>query len=253
MTKKTLIICFLSFFIFSSCKKADEPGSVQFNIKLSDSPANYQEVNIDFQRARVFLDEAQNWITIDPMVGFYDLLQLNNGRDTLIASRTIPTGTISEVWLILGTNNTIKVNGQTRPLIIPGAEQASIFIRTKIYLENNKTYTMLLDFDAALSVVEMPNGVYHLYPVVRDITASQFTGIRGVITPTVSNPVIYAISGTDSISTYPDSTGNFLIRGLSAGDYNVYFKPKSLFNDTTVIGVSVLNGLITDMDTIPIP
>lgn len=250
---KTFVFCFLLIFAFSACKKQEEPGSAQFNIRLTDSPGNYDAVNIDFRRAEVFLDQAQDWIAINSFSGFYDLLQLNNGRDTLIASRQIPTGEISRVWIILGTNNTIVVNGQTRPLIIPGAEQAHIFINTKIHLEKNGSYTLLLDFDAALSVVQSATGDYYLYPVVRNLSSGNYGGIKGVVTPAASTPAVYAIKGADSISTYPDSTGTFLIRGLTTGLYEVYFDPASGYQKTTVSNVSVNNGMITDIDTIPIP
>jgi hypothetical protein len=251
INRKTFIICIISLFVFSSCDK-EEAGSVEFNIRLTDSPGNYDEVKIDFQRAQIFFEGGQDWISINSFAGFYDLLKLNNGKDTLIASRTIPTGTITQVWLILGTNNTIKVNGQIRPLVIPGAAQASIYINTNITLENNSNYTLLLDFDAARSVVVNASGEYRLYPVVRNISSAN-NGIRGVVTPAAATPAIYAVRGTDSVSTYPDTTGAFLIRGLIPGDYNVYFKPASGYNDTTITGISVKNGSVTVLDTIPIP
>ena len=236
----------------NACKDKDEPGAATLNIYLTDSPGNYDEVIIDFREARIFLDQAQDWISITSFSGFFDLLKLNNGKDTLIASRVIPTGTISQVWIILGTNNKIKVNGQTKPLVIPGAEQASIFLKTNIITEANNTYSIVLDFDAALSVVETANGEYHLYPVVRNLTSGAFGSVRGVVNPAAATPAIYAIRGVDSISTYADSTGTFLLRGLTTGDYNIYFDPASGYNDTTVAGVSVTNGIITQMDTIPL-
>ena len=255
--KRTGIIFAIPFFtilmVASSCNKDEEAGSAQFNIRLTDAPGNYDEVIIDFREARVYLEEAQNWITINSFSGFYDLLKLNNGKDTLIASRTIPTGTITQVWLILGTNNEIKVNGQTRPLVVKSATQAHIYLDARIVLENNNTYTLIVDFDAANSVVELSTNEYYLYPQVRVISLSPEGKISGTLTPVAATPAIYAIGLSDTVSTYPDSAGNFLIRGLSTGIYNVYFSPATGYNDTTVTGISVVSGVTTDMDTIPIP
>lgn len=257
MKRRTRIISAISLFTmlfaFSSCNKDDEAGSAQFNIRLTDAPGNYDEVIIDFREARVYLEEAQNWITINSFSGFYDLLKLNNGKDTLIASRTIPTGTITRVWLILGTNNKIKVNGQIRPLVVQSSTQAHVYLDAKIEMENNNTYTLIVDFDAANSVVELSTNQYYLYPQVRVISLSPEGSISGTITPVSATPAIYAINSSDTVSTYPDSAGNFLIRGLGSGTYSVYFSPATGYNDTTVTGISVLAGSTTDMDTIPIP
>lgn len=250
--KTILAISFIALFVFPACNKADEPGSAQINIRLTDSPGNYDEVIVDFREARIYLEEAQDWISITSFSGFYDLLKLNNGKDTLIASRTIPSGTITQIFLILGTNNKIKVNGQTRPLIIQSATQAHVYLDARIVLENNNTYTLVIDFDAANSVVEIGND-YYLYPQVRIISLAPEGRISGTVTPVSATPAIYAFNSADTVSTYPDSDGNFLIRGLGSGTYDVYFSPATGYNDTTVTGITVVSGTTTNMDTIPIP
>lgn len=245
----TIALCLLFFY---SCKKEEKAGFAQFNLRLTDSPGNYEEINIDFKEARVHINEGPGWVTLSSNPGIYDLLKLTNGTDTLIANASLPIGTISQVRLILGQNNTIKVNGVIHNLLTPSAEQSGLKINVHQPLADNITYTLLLDFDAARSIVETGNGEYILKPVIRAIAQPLDGGIKGVISPVAANPAIYAITGTDSVATYPDGSGNFLIKGLSSGTYSVYFAPSGGFNDTLINGVNVTNGIITDMGLIPL-
>lgn len=238
-------------FLFS-CKKQEDGGSAQFQLKLTDSPGNYQEINIDFLEARVHINEGPGWITLTSNAGIYDLLKLTNGTDTLIANALLPVGTISQVRLILGSDNTIKVNDTIHELKTPSAEQSGLKINVHQALADDITYTLLLDFDAAKSIVETGNGEYILKPVIRAIAQPLDGGIKGIVSPAVSNPAVYAILGSDSVSTYPDTNGNFLIKELPAGNYKVCFEPATGYNDTTVTGVVVTTGVITDMGIIPI-
>lgn len=246
------LIILLSIVFLFSCKKDDEAGSAQFQLRLTDSPGNYQEINIDFLEARVHIEEGPGWVSLNSNAGIYDLLKLTNGTDTLIANAQLPVGTITQVRLILGSNNTIKVNDTLYDLKTPSAEQSGLKINVHQTLADDISYTLILDFDAAKSIVESGNGEYILKPVIRAIAQPLDGGIKGVIIPVSANPAVYAISGSDSVSTFPDATGNFLIKGLSAGNYNIYFAPATGYNDTTVTGVVVTTGVITDMGTIPI-
>ena len=247
----SLILLAIVTFLFS-CKKEEDGGSAQFQLKLTDSPGDYQEINIDFREARVHISEGPGWITLTSNAGIYDLLKLTNGTDTLIANAQLPVGTISQVRLILGPNNTIKVNDTVYNLETPSAEQSGLKINVHQALADDITYTLLLDFDAAKSIVETGSGGYILKPVIRAIAQALDGGIKGVVSPAASNPAVYAILGTDSVSTFPDATGSFLIKGLAAGNYNIYFAPATGYNDTTVTGVTVTNGVITDMGLIPV-
>ena len=246
-----LLAAFFLLILFS-CKKDNKGDSANLTVKLIDSPGNYEEVNIDISHVQVHIDEGPGWITVPSNPGIYNLLELTNGTDTVIANGDLPTGTISQVRLVLGNNNSIKVNGQTHPLSTPSAQQSGLKINVHQGLKSDFTYTLLLDFDAARSIVETGSGSYILKPVIRAIAQPLDGGISGTVVPIAANPAIYAIKGTDSIGTYPDAAGNFMIKNLVGGYYNVYFSPASGFNDTLVQGVLVQNGFITDMDTIPI-
>jgi hypothetical protein len=48
----------------------------------------------------------------------------------------------------------------------------------------------------------------------------------------------------------PDSLGKFLIQGLDAGTYEVYFEPVASYSDSTLTDISVSDGQVTELDTV---
>jgi hypothetical protein len=85
--------------------------------------------------------------------------------DTLLATGTVQTGTVKEIRLILGSNNTVVVNGVTFPLTIPSGSESGLKIKVSKKL-NATLETLIIDFDAALSIKQEANG-YKLRPVLK--------------------------------------------------------------------------------------
>jgi len=158
------LLALMSLFTLSvfSCKKDNK--SVPVHILLTDNPVNYDAVNIHLKGMEIKVNN-ESWISIATKDTVINLLDLQNGVTQLIAQGTVPDGTLKEVRFILGTDNTVEVNGATHPLTTPSAAESGLKI--KIDRELNETLnTFVLDFDAALSVKEEPNG-YKLYPVIK--------------------------------------------------------------------------------------
>jgi hypothetical protein len=115
------------------------------------------------------------------------------------------------------------------------------------------TYKILLDFDVARSVLQTENGSYKLKPVIRTITEAQSGAIKGSVTPKESNPAIYAIEGQDTLgTTYSDSTGHFLLRGIPAGTYNLVFVPATGYEVVEKNPVTVQTGVVTDVGNVEV-
>ena len=151
--------------LFSACKKENSNSTLQ--VKLTDNPAAYQEVNIDLIGVSVKLSkDTTKWVELEPVVGVYNLLGLQNGLDTLIGTLTLPTSIVKEIRLVLGPNNTIKVNDVTYPLTIPSGSETGLKIKVNKKLEATLE-TLIIDFDAALSIHEEGPGVYKLKPVLK--------------------------------------------------------------------------------------
>lgn len=155
---------------FYSCKKnTDNQGTSTLNVRLTDAPTAYEEVNVDIQEVRVkFSDDSLNtgWVTLNTFPGIYRLLDLQNGVDTLLATGAFPFQTIKEIRFVLGPNNTIKDAGVVYPLTIPSGAESGL--KLKISKDLNETLeTIIIDFDAALSVTKTGTGDYKLRPVLR--------------------------------------------------------------------------------------
>jgi Domain of unknown function (DUF4382) len=173
MKKKIIIfaaVLLAGSIVFYSCKKnTDNQGTSTLNVRLTDAPTAYEEVNVDIREVRVkFSDDSLNtgWVTLNTFPGIYRLLDLQNGVDTLLATRAFPFQTIKEIRFVLGPNNTIKDAGVVYPLTIPSGAESGL--KLKISKDLNETLeTIIIDFDAALSVTKTGTGDYKLRPVLR--------------------------------------------------------------------------------------
>lgn len=150
--------------LLSACKKEGTNSTLQ--IRMTDAPASFEEVNIDLKEVNVkFATDTSGWVSLQTKPGVYNLLSFQNGVDTLIAQGVFPSNVVKEIRLVLGNNNTIKFGGQTYPLIIPSGAESGLKIKVSKNLNANLE-TLLIDFDAALSVNEEIDG-YKLRPVLR--------------------------------------------------------------------------------------
>ena len=165
MKSKLIAIISISACIFViSCKK--ESGSTTLKVKLTDAPAAYDEVNVDIREVNIKVDgDSAAWISLPTATGIYNLLEYQDGVDTLISQAVITGAVIKEVRLVLGSENTIKIGSESFPLVIPSGSESGLKIKMNKTLNGGIDY-LTLDFDAALSVSQEASG-YKLRPVVR--------------------------------------------------------------------------------------
>jgi hypothetical protein len=248
-----LAIAFFSV-VFMACDSDDKNARLQ--VWLTDAPGDYDEVNIEVIGVEVHVGEGENesgWKTLDTEAGIYNLLELTNGLDTLLGEIEIPAGKISQIRLKLGDENTIRIGEEVFDLSTPSGQQSGLKLQVHETLSAGITYKILLDFDVAKSIVLTGNGTYKLKPVIRTITEAQDGAIKGKVDPKESTPAVYAIQGTDTVATtFSDSTGAFLIRGLAAGSYDVSIVPNSAFQPMLKEDVTVSLGNVTDLGIIAI-
>lgn len=166
-----LAIAALSILGFTSCSKSNNETPSSLQVRMTDAPTALQEVNVDIKTVTVkyrddMNDSTLNWVNLTTTAGVYNLLSLQNGVDTLLASGVIPERQIKEIRLILGTNNTVKNNGVIYPLTIPSGSESGLKIKFNKSLATGLN-PLLIDFDAAMSVSQNGSGVYMLRPVIR--------------------------------------------------------------------------------------
>ena len=171
MKKITFSLSILAVIVtvaFIACSKDQSDKSTTVKVRLTDNPFNADEVNVDIQQVRVkFSDDSiHGWTDLNTNAGIYDLLGLQNGVDTLLAVGTIPTNVVKEIRFVLGANNSIKVAGIVYPLTIPSGSESGLKIKVNKQL-NGTLDSLLIDFDAALSIHQTGTGVYQLKPVLK--------------------------------------------------------------------------------------
>ncbi len=151
-----------------ACSKDESSSPTTLKVRLTDAPVDAEEVNVDIQQVRVKFseDSINGWIDLSTQAGVYNLLGLQNGVDTLIASGTLPVNTVKEIRFVLGANNSIKVLGVNYPLTIPSGAESGLKIKVNKRL-NASLDSLLIDFDAALSIHQTGAGAYQLKPVLK--------------------------------------------------------------------------------------
>lgn len=264
---KNLLTLITAIAILSSCSNDSDGGNARLQVALIDAPAEYDAVNIDVQEVNVKFgvaseaedDETEGeeteagWINygdFEPQT--FDLLKLVNGEEEILLDQEIPSGTLGEIRLVLGDNNTMVKDGVSYDLTIPSGASSGLKIKINEDLLAGVTYKLVLDFDAAKSIVEAGNSEkYNLKPVIHAAMEAQTGAISGTVTPAVEGIVVYAITGADSISSYTSADGLFLLRALEAGTYDV-----AAVSETDTVSTSdvvVVVGQVTNAGELEFP
>jgi hypothetical protein len=252
-----LVVLTVGLTVLNGCKKDgsnNTDGTTKVQIRMTDAPGNFDKINLSVKEI-VLLSDGKPYVFAST-VSTFNILDFRIGTgspDILVASGEMPAGEITEIRLILNDNNTIVVNGITQDLKTPSGQSSG----WKVKLSKNPTlvpgvaYSLILDFDAAKSIVSTGNGKYLLKPVVRGITAATSGLISGTVMPLASHPEVLVIAGTDTVGTMADAlTGKFSVGGLAGGSYSVKFAPVTGYKDSTVTNVQVALGQNTSLGTV---
>lgn len=262
---KILIALFILIpFLFTACTEMDNTNNEvsQIQFMLTDAPGDFQEVNIDILAIEVIINDSI--IELETSQGIYNLLEFVNGKDTLLVTDEIPSGMLSQIRLILGENNSVKVDDMVYDIKTPSAQTSGLKLQVHQNIEPGVAYAYTIDFDAAKSIIKTGKGnsKYILKPVIRVFSeAITVTGsIEGVVQPPETRPLILAIGPEDdTITTSTDTiSGQFMFNGLAAGYWDLEIHPDTIwgdstftvFADTTLMDVEVFAGQATVLDTI---
>jgi len=257
MKKTNLLLLLLpltcGLLIFAACRKSSSTsGTSHLEVRLTDDPSPYDAVLIDVEKVEVNVSSdsgtSKGWQTL-PLLrpGVYNLLDFRNGIDTVLASMDLPAGTLSQMRLTLGSNNSVVINGQSFPLKTPSAQQSGLKFNIHATLTSGIVYRLWIDFNAGSSIVTTGNGGFILKPVIRTYSEAIGGSIKGYVLPWAAKPEVLAIQGTDTLLALPDSTtGYYFFGGVNAGSWNLLLHSiDSTYKDTTFT-VSVTTGVVTD-------
>jgi hypothetical protein len=251
-----LIIALLA--LLGACDKNNDSNDPSANpvlsVKLTDAPSGYDAVNVEI----LYMEANMGYGWVEFPVehpGIYNLQNFTNGNTLLLIGDTSTApGVMTELRLVLGTNNTVVVDGISYELDTPSGQTSGYKIKMDQQpLEPGGLYRLVIDFDVSVSVHQTGNGKYMLKPVIRGYLETAIGGIAGTIVPPVGSYYVEAINTTDTSGTLIDQvTGEFLIGTVMPGTYNVTFYANPGFSDKTIGGVVVLAGNITEMGIIAI-
>lgn len=252
-----LILTLVSLTVLNSCKKdSANDGNARLQVFLTDDPGDYEAVYIDVKDVQINVtgDSTNGWQSLQNVnAAAYDLLKLVNDDDTLLADANIPSGKLHQMRLVLGTENYVKIEGTSQliKLETPSAQQSGLKLNIQQDVQDGILYTITLDFDVAKSIVKTGNNKYILKPTIRTILNAAGGSIKGVVMPKTFQSAVYAVQGLDTVaSTFTDSDGGYLLRGLAAGTYGVFYKPSDVtYKDSLRTNINVLLNTITRIDT----
>jgi len=254
-------------------------GQSQVSIYMMDGPQNFYKVLVDIRQVAVEIDTAtkQNdsdrddhwddnywgwhrdaqhksviWDTLSISPGVYNLLDLRNGTDTLLASGLTTTGKILKIRITLGHDNTVYTDSSTSyPLEVFGPSPSfNINVaRTNVQDVSNNQFKLWLDFNLNRSIFFW-SGTYYLSPfivVFNDMTAAK---VQGKVLPEHAGALVEGIMGTDTIYAIPWDEGNYQFRNVSPGTWSFTFKGRNGYNDTTINNIKVDSMRTVNLPTI---
>jgi len=248
--------------MFYGCSKNNNPvasssGAGMMKVQMTDSPAGYSEVNVVIDSVQAHIstsDSSSGWFTLNNKPATYNLLLLVNGTNAVIGDDTLQAGYYDQIRLFVGSGSNVVLNGQTFALTTPSGSQSGIKLNVNATVQTGIAYLLTLDFDANQSIVVTGSPVspkYILKPVIR-VVASATTGIiSGLVSPSSVTTDIWAMDGTDTVSTSTDASGGFSIQYLSPGSYNILMAPHdTTYKDTTIANVAVTASNTTSIGTV---
>lgn len=250
LTKSIMPIMIFGLMVLfvTSCTKDNGNNSTkaQLSVRMTDAPGNFEAVMVDVQGVEVIGSNGST-VLLNTHNRVYNLLNFSNGVDTLLATGDLEVGTVSQIRLILGPNNSVKVGGVVYPLSTPSAMQSGLKLQVNQTLEAGVSYNILLDFDASQSIVLQGNGDYQLKPVIRTIDTAISGSIKGSVTPIGTIAIVTATSNGVTYASITNLSGNFLISGLPLGIYVVTITPILPLLPVTISGNSVTVGVSTNI------
>jgi hypothetical protein len=217
------------------------PPNGSISVRMVDGPINgYTEINLNVQKVEVASD-ASGWVTIGMPNRTINLLALTGGVSaTLADGATLAAGHYTQMRLVLGSGNTLKLaDGTVVDLTTPSGMQSGIKLIVNFDVLAGTTRDVFIDFDAAHSIQVTQTGVsmkYMLRPTIRAVDLAATGSISGTLTDSAGAPLAGAevtaqtldLSGQPTVvrRVYTAADGHYTLDLLSTGaSYYVVAQP----------------------------
>lgn len=268
-------ILFFAVLIFSwqACDNEDPSvNASRLRLKLTDAASvAMRDFFVDIREISVFLMDTVThegeWITLEFPGKTYDILKLMNGKMVQMVDQYVPAGTeLQQIKLMFGNDNRLVVitdSIETIPLRLPpGLEDGLVIDAVKMELRQNTISSMVIDLNAALSVLITQDGDYFFYPVARAFPETYGGKLRGYVAPLNASPLVAIVQDEDTLYAIPErdppndlnsDIGMFQFIGLKEGEWEIHLTPRSESNyRDTVFNMTVEDGKVADIPLKPV-
>lgn len=260
MKKMTFFVLAMVLIGLYSCDDDKPSKSVNVGFYLTDAPAlqNYKAVNIDVESIK-YSTSGENWIDLPITPLTIDLLKFNNGKDTLLSNILLEANVkIQQIRLVLGSDNTLVLeDGTVVDLGTPSGQTSGLKINVQSVADITSGYKVVIDFDAARSIVAKGNGGYSLKPVIRAYITANTSAVSGNLLPADMVFKVFTVtSAGDTISTLSDPalSNYFQLHGLFSGTYDIKAEDVATEQVVTIKqGQSIIGGTNVSLGTITFP
>ncbi len=245
----------------SGCSDSNEPdtGPGTLRMRLVDMPQcveGLEHLYLVLEDVRVHRDAEgedgdEGWTsvlpdTLDLEERTVDLLELVNGVDYLLGEEDLPSGSYTQIRLVL-EDSWIVIDGDSLDLKVPSGEQSGLKLIHGFTVDPGQLTELTLDWDACRSLIATPPGSdnWKLKPTIRVIETVVSGSISGTVTPLDIGSAVMAVSAdlADTAITQVDPvSGGYLLQALSTGLWDLTaFAPG--YQDSTVTGIVVEVGV----------
>jgi hypothetical protein len=220
---------------FTACKKDDvadpasNPGARQFNVNITDAPANFARMEVTIDGVDAWHD-SQGWINLSSSTRSINILSLANGNSASLATASnVQAGHYSRLRIHFSESSSVTVHsavtigtlqiaaGGSSAMAWGGPADRYVEVVIDADVTEESGAEVLIDFDAAASVYEGLN-TYVLNPSMREMH-NRTTGARGTVTGASGAAFVRFSDGTHTYTGYTTSTGVFMTRGMQPGTY----------------------------------
>lgn len=163
--KRIAVIALIAFacggiLFLSTCKKENPASSSvsQLAVGIKDAPAHCDRARIEIRGIRVY-SLRDGWITIPMNDTILDILQLQD-TSAILGVVNLEAGTITQVHVILGMNDTVTVGGIEYALDLTDSD---LIVKVNDTLTSNSSFTLVVDINAAQSIFDDGTGGHHHY------------------------------------------------------------------------------------------
>lgn len=253
MKRLVLLVLILgAIFTVQSCKKNKGNPQGQMEVRMTDSPGDFIALNVQILKVEAYLDNS-GWVTLNETMKEINVLDLTNGAEVTLSSATnVQPGLYTRLRLTFSGENTLTFNSSsglsTVNLSFNSSYSHQVEIPIHCTVNSGAVSSVLIDFNVGLSIKQQ-SGTYVLEPVIREITDPS-TGIQGQVNGT-SQAAITLSNGMNTYSTYVNSKGYFMLRGVENGTYLLKIEAKKtgdfVSTEKNIQNVTISNGQIKSL------